>query len=279
MIPYDFDYTQPASVAEAVSRFAQYGAQGNAPVYIGGGTELITLSRIGRFSTDAVVDIKAIPECRVLETNSRGLVIGAAVTLAELSAANVFPLLSAAADGIADQTARNKITLGGNVCARILYREAVLPLLLTDSSAVIAGPHGSRTVAMEDAFRRQMQLERGEFVVQFVTAVHDTMLPYSVVKRRKFGGVGYPVATVAAVKKEGRIRVAFSGLCPFPFRSVEIEHIVNDASLSYADAFRRIARSLPAPLLHNADASAEYREFVLFHTLYDVLSALRMQGG
>jgi CO/xanthine dehydrogenase FAD-binding subunit len=277
MIPYDFDYAQPASIDEAVFRFSQYGAQRNAPVYIGGGTELITLSRIGRFSTDAVVDLKAIPECRVLETGSRGLVIGAAVTLAELSAANVFPLLGAAAGRIADQTARNKITLGGNVCARIYYREAVLPLLLTDTSAVIAGPFGSRTVAMQDAFRQQMQLGPGEFVVQFVTAAHDAALPYAIIKKRKIGGVGYPVATVAAVRKDGRVRVAFSGLCPFPFRSAEIERFVNDESLRYEDAFRHIVASMPAPLLHDADASAEYREFVLYHTLYDVLSALR--GG
>ena len=85
------------------------------------------------------------------------LVLGSCITLSALSMVNPFPLLSESATGVADQTARNKITLGGNICGRIHFREAVLPLLLADSRMVIAGSQGVREVPIHDVFLQQMR--------------------------------------------------------------------------------------------------------------------------
>ena len=53
---------------------------------------------------------------------------------------------------MADHTARGKITLGGNICAQIFYREAVLPFLLADSEVIIAGPKGMKVAAINQVF-------------------------------------------------------------------------------------------------------------------------------
>ena len=43
--------------------------------------------------------------------------------------------------------------------------------------------------------------------------------PFVSIKRRQQWDTGYPLITVAALKMDEEVRVALSGLCPFPFRS------------------------------------------------------------
>lgn len=200
-------------------------------MYYSGGTEIITMARRNSIQPQAVVDLKSIPECGILEFDKDLLVIGSCVTLSALSAANPFPLLSAASQGVADQTSRNKITLGGNICGKIHYREAVLPLLLADSRMVIGGPEGKREVSIHEAFAGQIQLKPGEFLMQIITDRKYVSLPYYHVKKRLIGNVAYPLVTLAALKIDGFIRTAYSGVCAFPFRSPAIEQALNDPTL------------------------------------------------
>lgn len=51
------------------------------------------------------------------------MIFGAGVTLTELEDKNLFPLLSKSASEVADHTARNKITLGGNICGHIFIEK------------------------------------------------------------------------------------------------------------------------------------------------------------
>ena len=64
MVPFDFAYYRPQSIAEATALFAALERDGKRPLYYGGGTEIITLSRLNLVRTAAVIDIKSIPECR-----------------------------------------------------------------------------------------------------------------------------------------------------------------------------------------------------------------------
>jgi CO/xanthine dehydrogenase FAD-binding subunit len=129
VISYDFDYYKPVSIDEALQLYRSLQGEGKQPVYYSGGTEIITLGRVNRIVTGAVIDLKGIPECLALQMENDQLVIGAAVTLTTVQESNLFPLLSKVISEIAEHTARNKITLGGYICGNIYYREAVLPLL------------------------------------------------------------------------------------------------------------------------------------------------------
>lgn len=274
MIPFDFEYYRPSSIKEAVDAFRALKAQGKHPMYWSGGTEIITLSRLNQVRPGAVVDLKKVPECRVMEFRQDTLVIGACATLSEVTSANLFPLLGRASQGVADQTSRNKITLGGNLCGMIYYREAVLPLLLADSRLVTAGEGGTKEVSIHDAFRGQIRLESGEFLVQTVTGREYASLPSVHIKKRQIGCVGYPLVTLAALKKGERIRVAFSGICEFPFRSAAIEDVLNAPGLSAEERARLAAERLPAPALTNTEGSADYRIFLLKQTVKEALSLL-----
>lgn len=108
------------------------------------------MSRAYNIDTGAVIDIKGIAECNVLELNEGKLTIGAAVILTQIAEINFFPALSLAVKRIADHTVQDKITIGGNIAGTIIYRESVLPLLASDSKIVIASPSGRKEVLFKD---------------------------------------------------------------------------------------------------------------------------------
>ncbi|MFF2448179.1 FAD binding domain-containing protein [Neobacillus sp. NPDC058068] len=274
MLPFDFDYYKPETLQEAVELYQYLDEQGKQPMFFSGGTELITLGRIDLAYTEAVIDIKEIAECRVMQVSGNHLLIGSTLTLTQIEEANLFPLLTKTASEVADHSARGKITLGGNICARIFYREAVLPFLLADSQVVIAGPDGGKVAAIHDVFQGELKLKSGEFLVQTATENRFIRAPFFSVKRRQQWDTGYPLITVAALKIDQEVRVAVSGLCPFPFRSREVEASLNKSGQSAAARVDGALAVLPKPILNDVEGSAEYRLFVLRNLLLDVLAAL-----
>jgi len=271
---YNFEYYKPKSIEEAASIFDQMDQQGKDPMYFSGGTEIITLKRLNQLKTGAVIDIKAIQECNVFEFHEDSLLTGAALTLTKVEELNLFPLLSQTVSEIADKTARNKITAGGNICGQIFYREAVLPFLLTDSELMIAGSDGRRNAPIKDVFNKQLLLNRGEFLVQMKTNRKYTEMPFVSIKRRRQWNTGYPLLTVAALKAEQGIRVAISGLTHFPFRSAQMEDALNRTDLAFEKRINLALSLLDVPILNDTEGSARYRLFVLKNTLYDIFQEL-----
>jgi carbon-monoxide dehydrogenase medium subunit len=272
--PFDFDYYCPSSLLEAVTLFQLLLEQERRPLYWSGGTEIITLGRLNQLRTKAVIDLKGIPECCELRRDRNLLVFGSTLTLTTVSDSELFPLLSETCREIADHTARNKITLGGNICSQIIYREAVLPLLLADSAVVLAGPNGVRTTSIRKVFAGRVRLAPGEFIVQVRIHPLFATLPFLSIKKRRSGSVGYPVVTLAALKKDGRVRFALSGACEFPFRSSAMEAGLNAAGIPLELRVQGALDRLPAPLLDDVEASADYRAFVLRNGLIDALTHL-----
>lgn len=274
MIPFDFEYYKPSSMVEAVDTFRLLNTQGKEPLYYGGGTEIITMARRSHIFSEAVIDIKGIPECNTLNVQNEKLVIGASITLTQLEESDIFPLLGRAARKVADHTVRNKVTVGGNICGKIRFREAVLPFLLSDSTVVLAGQRGIRNVPINQVFNKTLNLEKGEFLVQLVTDIGYSQFPFMSIKKTKQEKSAYPLISIDSLKKDGQIRFAFSGVCPFPFRSSIIEQILNDKTIPLDLRINKALSSLPAPLNNNIEASAEYREFVLKNTLSDIIKVL-----
>ena len=274
MISFDFDYYRPDSIKEAVDIYDNLAGQGKTAIYYAGGTEIISYARVNRIHFDAVIDIKNIPECNLFGFQNDKLVIGAAVTLTGISDSGYFPLLGECCRRSADHTARDKITLGGNICGRTPYKEAILPLLLSDSEVVIAGMDGLRSLPITQVFNGELQLGGGEFFVQIIIDRSYTAIPFASAKKTKQEKVDYPLVTIAMVKKDNRIRAAFSGLCSFPFRLTVIEDDLNNDSVVLGERINNIISHLPASIVDDVIGSAKYREFVLRNTLEEVWGIL-----
>ncbi len=278
MIPFDFEYYKPTSAQEAVSLFHNLRSQEKNPMYYGGGTEIISFSRLYQLFPKAVIDVKGIPECNVLEFKNDKLVIGAAKTLSQVQESNLFPLLNQCGGRVADHTIRDKITLGGNICSRIPFREAILALLVSDCEVIIENKNGIRKVPLESIYTESMLLEPGDLLLQFTVEKNYTVMPFFSMKKTADGDVdypqdriGYPLLSGVFLNNKGHIRAAFSGLCPYPFRSLKLEAVLNDTTVSPDEKLNESVQCLPAPILNDMDSSAQYREFVFRNTLAGAL--------
>jgi CO/xanthine dehydrogenase FAD-binding subunit len=274
VIPFEFDYYRVDSIEEALNLFQEIDSQGKEPLYYNGGTEIISMARKNDISANSVIDIKGIPECNEFKLESDKLTIGASVTLTSISEANLFPMLSKLSKGVADHTIQDKITFGGNICGKIIFRETVLAFLLCDSLAVIAGYGGITTVPINQVFKEKLLLGKGEFLVQLITDREYLLLPNIVIKKTKLEEIDYPLLTIAALKVGGWIRVALSGVCSYPFRSDKMEEILNNKGKPLDYRVSTALQYLPAPILDNIEASSGYRSFVLKNTLADVIREL-----
>lgn len=268
MIPFNFDYYKPKTLDQAVQLYFELDSMGKKPMYYGGGTEFISMARVHNVYTEAVIDIKDIPECNVHSLENGHLTIGSAVTLTDIGVRNHFPLLSLTVKRIADHTVQDKITLGGNLAGTIIYRESVLPLMVSNSNIVLEGTDGKRIVPIMDVFDKRLQISKGEIIVQAIIDEKFLNLPSLHVKRTKNEKIDYPLITLAAMVDQNKINIGFSGLCDFPFRSNPLEDILNDGTLTRKQKIKKLIENIPYKILEDISGSAEYRKFML-HTMLD----------
>lgn len=271
MIPVNFVYMRPDCLSEAAVAFARMQKEGRAPFYYGGGSEIITMSRAGSISPGAVIDIKGIPECNALELTEDKLIIGAALTLNTIKESRLFPLLGTACGRVADHTNQCRITLGGNLCGTVIYRETSLPMMLCDAELLLYGPDGARICPFNSIFNRRMQLKEGELVVQLHVPAWALNLPYIHVKKTANEKIDYPLVNLTALRKGEEIRVAFSGLAPYPFRCPKVERILNDRLLSPKARINLVLSILSKQAQTNYEGSSAYRMFVLRNILEGLL--------
>jgi CO/xanthine dehydrogenase FAD-binding subunit len=271
MIPFDFDYYLPDSVKEASDLYNELYAREMQPLYYSGGSEIISMARAGNIFTRAVIDLKNIPECNTFGIYEDNLVIGSCITLSNITEHNIFPLLSKTAGRIADHTNQCRITIGGNLSGTIIYRETALPLMLCDSTAVVAKSGELEEIPFGSIFNKKMLLKPGEFVVQLKVGTDYLQLPYIHVKKTKNEKIDYPLISVAAIRKDNRIRAAFSGVCPYPFRSSRMEDDLNGSGLTDIEKVDHALTHLPEHPMDDVYGSDRFRKFVLKNTLIDVL--------
>jgi xanthine dehydrogenase FAD-binding subunit len=274
MIPFDFIYLRPDTLSEAYEAFRRLQSEGKNPFYYGGGSEIITMARTESIKPGAIIDIKKIPELRLLGADHEGFRAGAACTLNQIKESGLFPLLTLACGRIADHTNQCRITLGGNICGTIIYREASLPLFLSDAAVTLFGREGLKILPFESAFRGRMRLEKGELAVGFHVPAWALEAKHFHVKKTAGEKIDYPLVSMSALVKDGFLRAAFSGICSYPFRSGPIEAVLNDSSLSSAERADRAVNLLPKPPHDDVEGSGQYRAFVFKNMVETLLEEM-----
>ena len=112
------DYDRPGRVDAAVA------AVRDAPgaMYLGGGTNLVDLMRLGVLEPELLVDVRGLPFDRVEETGDGGLLIGAAVRGTDLAAHEAvrrrYPVLAQAVLSGGSGQLGNMATVAGNLLQR-----------------------------------------------------------------------------------------------------------------------------------------------------------------
>jgi xanthine dehydrogenase YagS FAD-binding subunit len=119
-----FEWTNPKDINEAVKLLATSAStdMDEAPRPIAGGQDLLTTMKDYTSRPTRLVNLKNLRGMNRLSLDSKGLTIGALITLNELEehggVRKVMPGLAEAAHSIATPQIRNLGTVGGNLCQR-----------------------------------------------------------------------------------------------------------------------------------------------------------------
>ncbi len=149
---HELHYEAPTSLDQAVSLLATAGDDGRL---LAGGTDLIIQMRAGVRQPGQVIDAKKIPELQTLSYDAQsGLRLGAALACCEIidnpTVRQHYPGLVEAAGLIGSDQILARASVGGNVCNGSPAADTTPALIALGATCHIAGPKGTREVAVED---------------------------------------------------------------------------------------------------------------------------------
>ena len=164
-------YEAPETTKAAVGLLAK--AKGSAYV-LAGGSDLLVKLKGGYIEPDLVVDIKRIKAMREVKKTASGFTIGAAVSCAELTEnkalSKAWPGVVEAASLIGSKQVQGRCTMSGNLCNASPAADSVPALVAAGAKAVVQGPKGKRTVAVEQVpvGPGRTSLKKGELIESLV---------------------------------------------------------------------------------------------------------------
>jgi carbon-monoxide dehydrogenase medium subunit len=152
MIPPNFDYVAPTTLAEAV---AVLGQNPNAKI-LAGGHSLIPMMKFRLATPPLLVDINRIEALDYLREENGWLEIGALTRESTLDHSDLvrerYPLLADTTRMIADPLVRNLATVGGNLAHADPANDHPATMLAYGAQVVATGPNGERTIPIESFF-------------------------------------------------------------------------------------------------------------------------------
>ena len=160
-------YIRPHSMEDAVGLLA--GSTGTAAI-LAGGSDLLVRMKGGFVEPDLIVDIKAIADLGDVRETAEGFRIGAAVPSAVLGENAVlkkaWPGVVEAARLIGSKQVQGRCTIVGNLCNASPAADSVPAMVAAGARAVVVGPSGRRTVAVEavPAGPGKTTLAKGEII-------------------------------------------------------------------------------------------------------------------
>ena len=160
-------YERPSSLKDATRLLAEAGK--NAYV-LAGGSDLLVRMKGGFIEPDLVIDIKAIKDLGKLHNSGKVISIGAAVSCAAIGESaelkKAWPGVVEAANLIGSKQIQGRCTIAGNLCNASPAADSVPALVAADARVVIAGPKGSRTIAVDKVVKApgSTSLRKGEIV-------------------------------------------------------------------------------------------------------------------
>lgn len=168
---HELHYEAPTSLDQAIGLLAAAGDDGRM---LAGGTDLIIQMRAGVREPGQVIDAKKIPELQTLSYDAQsGLRLGAALACCEIidnpTVRQHYPGLVEAAGLIGSDQILARASVGGNVCNGSPAADTTPALIALNATCHIAGPKGTREVAVEDVVTApgQTALAADELLVEF----------------------------------------------------------------------------------------------------------------
>lgn len=153
MIPAQFDYQAPQTLADAVALLAQNPQDAKV---LAGGHSLIPAMKLRLAQPQLLIDIGRIKELSYIREVGDRIVIGAMTTHYQIESSAALkqscPLLPDCAAHIGDVQVRNKGTIGGSLAHSDPAGDWPAAILALGAELVALGPNGERIIKADDFF-------------------------------------------------------------------------------------------------------------------------------
>jgi aerobic carbon-monoxide dehydrogenase medium subunit len=153
VIPGEFTYHRPSSVAEAVAILVSHGDEARP---LSGGHSLIPMMKLRMAAPEHLVDLAGIADLKGISESGDNIVIGAMTTQHELINSALLteklPIIRETSLLIADPQIRYVGTLGGNVANGDPGNDMPALMQCLNATYVLAGPDGEREVAAREFY-------------------------------------------------------------------------------------------------------------------------------
>jgi aerobic carbon-monoxide dehydrogenase medium subunit len=267
MIPGQFNYHRPATLADAVNLLSTLGDEARP---LAGGHSLVPMMKLRLATPEHLVDLHDIAGLKGIRRDGNKIVIGAMTTQHELLAsdeiAKSIPILQEAAALIADPQVRYRGTLGGNVANGDPGNDMPAVMLCLGASYHVTGKGGERRIAAREFYQGAYftALEAGELL----TAVRIPVPPaghgsaYEKLKR-KIGDYATAAAAVVLTMSGGKVATCSIGLtnvAETPLWAEVAAKILTGSTLDAATVKKAVAaaEAITAPA-SDARGPAHYR--------------------
>ena len=257
---HPFAYVAPSTVEEAVAVLDEHGDRARP---LAGGTDLLVKARANVWELDAVVDVKNIPELMNLEVGKNGLSIGAGVPCYQVyendQVADEYPGIIDGTSIIGGIQIQSRAGLGGNLCNAAPSGDGIPALIAHSAVARIAGPNGTREVAVEEFCTGPSRtvIEPGELLVSIEVpkpaansgAAYTRFIPRNEMDIA-VAGVGVYVVLDKSGNNFESARIALASVGPIPILANEAGDSmsgkpVNDETIAAA---AKLARNAASPI-------------------------------
>jgi len=268
VIPAQFDYVAPASVAEAVSALSEAGEDAKV---LAGGQSLIPVLRLRLSYPTVLVDLRKIGDLRGVREEGNELVIGAMTRHADVLGDPLIRqyagLVAEAAATVADPAVRHRGTFGGALAHADPAGDLAAVALALDAQLVAEGPGGRRTIAAAEFFLDYLQtsLSPDEVLVEVRMPKLEGQWGVAYEKFNRTAQAWATVGAAVAVRRDNgslaESRVALTNMGSTPVRARAVEAALAGATAdagTIREAASHAAEGTTAP--SDLSGASDYRE-------------------
>src|ERR1700760_4023816 len=216
MIPGQFSYHRPATVADAIKLLSSLGDDARP---LAGGHSLVPMMKLRLATPEHLVDLHGIDGLKGIRRDGANIVIGAMTTQHELLASQdiktSLPILQETALLIADPQVRYRGTIGGNVANGDPGNDMPALMMTLRATYRLEGPSGTRDVAAAEFYQGAYftALEPGELVTSISVPIPAGGHGYAYEKlKRKVGDYATAAAAVILTRVNGKVATCAIGL-------------------------------------------------------------------
>lgn len=284
------NYINAKSAAEALDALAR--AEGKGLIIAGGSDVMVEMSE-GKRTPAVLVDVTAASDMREIVVDGDELVIGAAVTLSEISKSPLvkqyFPSLCEGSGKVGSLQIRNSATLVGNVVTAQPAADAAMSLAPLDPKFVVMSAEGTRLVPISEMYVGfgKSALDPSKEVVKEVRIplpAKDEASSFIRLELRK--SLSLPMLNVAAMLKytDGKVqwvRITMGPVGVGPTRAIEAEAWLTGKELTLENMTKagELALNNAKPRSNPLRGSKEYREQVLPVLVRRALESIAVRLG